>query len=149
MPGLDVYESLSDTERDEFLAALKHWGTLPAGTLPQRSLVNTENNQPLILAVKAGKLRYPAFKPASGPNWIILEPYEKEGDKRDKVGDRAIEAAVKAKKDYDVRSASGTYYDLIQTGEKRHRTSPRGVADAPRPGDAKSHASKAHKRPGR
>ena len=66
MPGLDVYESLSGADRDEFLAALKHWGTLPPGTLPQRSLV-TENNRPLILAVKAGKLRYPAFKNGVGP----------------------------------------------------------------------------------
>src|ERR1700730_5574095 len=88
MPGRDFYDAVSEPERDELLAALTHWGTLAPGKLPQKSLVNTENKSPLILAVKAGKLRYPAFKAASGPNWIVLVPYLKEGEKRDKVGDR-------------------------------------------------------------
>jgi hypothetical protein len=40
----------------------------------------------------------------------VLASYEKEGEKRDKAGDRAIERAVKARGDYYERVKSKKYY---------------------------------------
>lgn len=149
MPGRDAYDGASEFERDEFLAALKHWGTLAMGKLPQKSLVNTENKKPLVLAVKAGRLRYPAFQPAAGPNWIILDPYPKEGEQRGKVGNRAIQAAIKAKKDYDARTIAGTYYELPKTGVAANRTDVSNITDSARRGGEKPASGKTHKRPRR
>jgi len=89
MPALDAYEKLRRDAQDDFIASLVHWGTIRPGQRPAQSRINEEHSNPLIIAVKAGKHRFTAFKEESGPTWIVCEHYLKEGQRRDKTGDRA------------------------------------------------------------
>jgi hypothetical protein len=120
MPGRDEYEALTQQEREDLLAAVGHWVKRKPGEHAHKSVVNREHEKPLILAIKVGKRRFPTFEGIPGSSWIVLESYEKEGNKRDKVGDRAIERAVKARDDYYQRVKRDTYYP----SESREGTSP-------------------------
>jgi hypothetical protein len=110
MPGMDEYDALTADQSRSFMAAVSHWLDRKPGERPLRSVINEEKKNPLILAIKVGKLRFPVFGGIPGSSWIVLESYLKEGQRRDKVGDRAIARAVNAKKDYERRVAAGTYY---------------------------------------
>lgn len=81
MPGRDEYDRLTDDEASDFLAAIAHWLERKPGDRPLRSVVNEENKNPLILAVKAGKRRFPAFEGIPGSSWIVLESYPIRGTK--------------------------------------------------------------------
>ena len=111
MPALDVYESLPMRDQDDFLASAEHWGGVAPGKRPAQSRINTENKDPLIVAIKAGKQRFTAFREESGPTWIVYAHYLKEGEKRDKTGDRAVAATVKARERYFEQVDEGTYYE--------------------------------------
>ncbi len=110
MPGLDAFERMTAANQDEFLARLEAWGATRLGDRLPPSQLNVESEEPLILAIKVGKLRYPVFH-ASGSNaWIVCgPPYEKQGKKRDIRGDRAIERARRQRQDYH-RAVKGLYY---------------------------------------
>jgi hypothetical protein len=86
-------------------------GLIPAGQRPVKSRVNREHSDPLIVTVKAGKQRFTAFREDSGPTWIVFGHYLKEGEKRDKTGDRVVTATVRARERYAKRVEDGTYYD--------------------------------------
>ena len=111
MPALDVYELLPIRDSDDFLASLENWGNTPAGLRPPKSRVNSENTNPVIVAIKAGKHRFTAFREKSGPTWIVYAHYTKKGQKRDKIGDRAVENTKKARDQYVERVKDGTYYE--------------------------------------
>ncbi len=111
MPALDAYESLTARDQDDFLASVEHWGAIPPGQRPAMSRVNREHTTPLIVAIKAGKQRFTAFREDSGPTWIVFGHYLKEGEKRDKTGDRVVSATVRAHERYEKRVDDGTYYD--------------------------------------
>jgi hypothetical protein len=145
MPGRDEYDDLTEDEVSEFLASVAHWLERKPGERPLKSVVNEENKNPLILAVKVGKRRFPAFEGIPGSSWVLLESYPKEGQKRDKVGDRAIERAVKAKQDYYRRVKAGSYYQAApptRTGDAETRAGDRRDAgdgtDARRSGTQES-----------
>jgi hypothetical protein len=111
MPGLDAFEKLSLSEQEDFIASLTHWGMIAPGNRPLQTRVNDENDAPKIVGVKARKHRFTAFREDSGTTWIAAFHYLKEGKKRDKTGDRAVAAAVKARRDYIDRVREGTYYE--------------------------------------
>jgi hypothetical protein len=111
MPGLDVFERIAIRDQDDFIASVVNWSNTPAGLKPPVSRVNIENKNPVIIAIKAGKHRFTAFREESGPTWIVYGHYAKEGQKRDKTGDRVIENTKKARDRYFERVKVGTYYD--------------------------------------
>jgi hypothetical protein len=111
MPGLDDYQALSPRDQEAFLVAVGHWTKRKPGERPLRSVVNTERERPLILAIKAGDRRFPAFAGIPGSSWIVTASYRKKGQKRDQAGDRAIERAVKARQDYLARVEARCYYE--------------------------------------
>ncbi len=111
MPALDVFERLPSRDQDDFIASLENWGNTPPGLRPAISRVNSENTNPVIVAIKAGKQRFTAFREESGPTWIVYAHYAKEGQKRDKTGDRAVDATKKARDRYFERVKDGTYYE--------------------------------------
>ncbi|HEX3462570.1 MAG TPA: hypothetical protein VHS78_00770 [Candidatus Elarobacter sp.] len=73
--------------------------------------MNTEHADPLIVAVKATKLRFTAFREDRGATWVVFRSYVKEGEKRDKTGDRVVLRTLNARKLYYKRVGDGTYYD--------------------------------------
>lgn len=111
MPGLDVYENLRARDRDDFLASVIHWGSLAPGVRLLESRVNVEHHNPLIVAIKAGKHRFTAFREESGPAWIVTGHYLKKGQKRDKAGDRVVERTLGVRAEYFTRVKGGTYYE--------------------------------------
>jgi hypothetical protein len=111
MPALDYYESLSRAERRDVLASIIYWGSVPPGETPLRSRINTEHGDPLIVAIKGAKQRFTAFRERRGSTWIVFGWYLKEGQKRDKTGDRVVLRTLKARKHYFERVEDGTYYD--------------------------------------
>ena len=111
MPGLDAYEELRMRDRDDFLASVIHWSTLAPGVRPLESRVNVEHHDPLIVAIKAGKHRFTAFREESGPTWIVYGHYIKKGQKRDKAGDRVVERTLQARTEYFARVKEGKYYE--------------------------------------
>ena len=111
MPARDVFDRLQVRDQDDFIASVEHWGITPDGLKPLRSRINSENTNPLIVAIKAGKHRFTAFREESGPTWIVYAHYVKEGQQRDKTGDRAVEATRKARDRYFMRVRNGTYYE--------------------------------------
>jgi hypothetical protein len=78
MLGLDVYEQMSMREQEDFMASIEHWGSVPEGGRAAQSRVNQEHEDPLIVAIKAGKQRFTAFREESGPTWIVCDHYLKE-----------------------------------------------------------------------
>jgi hypothetical protein len=111
MPALDAYGALVMRDQDDFFASVEHWGGALPGSRPAQSRVNTENKDPLIVAIKAGKQRFTSFREESGATWIVYAHYLKEGEKRDKTGDRVVAATVKAREQYFKRVDDGTYYE--------------------------------------
>ncbi len=111
MPALDVFEGLPLRDQDDFVASIEHWGNTPAGLRPVETRINTEDTSPVIVAVKAGKHRFTAFREEIGPTWIVYAHYLKEGRTRDKTGDRAVEATKRARDRYFKRVKDGTYYE--------------------------------------
>ena len=111
MPGLDAYEVLPTLSRDDFLASIRHWGDVERGKRPAQSRVNQENEDPLIVAVKAGKHRFTAFREDSGPTWIICRHYLKQSGQRDKPGDRAVKQTIKNRVVYIKLVKDGIYYE--------------------------------------
>jgi hypothetical protein len=111
MPALDAYEALSRISQDDFLSSIRHWGNVEPGKRAAQSRVNQENADPLIVAVKAGKHRFTAFREHSGPTWIVCHHYLKEGERRDKSGDRAVKQTMKTRHEYMKRVNAGTYYE--------------------------------------
>jgi hypothetical protein len=111
MPGLDAFESLTVRDRRDFLASIEHWGQVKPGVRPVQSRINEERKNPLIIAIKAGKHRFTAFREESGPTWIVYAHYLKEGQKRDKTGDRAVQRTVNAHDFYFKQVQKGTYYE--------------------------------------
>lgn len=112
MPGQDGYDALSDEDSEAFLSVVYGWGALKHGVKPARSQVNVESKDPLILAIKAGKMRFPVFQKEGEDTWVVCgPPYKKEGQKRDKTGDRCIARAIKQLKDFEERVSRGEYYD--------------------------------------
>ena len=71
MPALDTYESLAPREQNDFLASIIHWGNTPPGQRALRSRINEESANPLIVAIKAGKHRFTAFREERGSAWIV------------------------------------------------------------------------------
>ena len=110
MPGLDAFDVLAPNTQSDFVARLEMWGDLLLGTLPSRTQVNVENNDPLILAVKAGNCRFPAFHADGTNTWIITAPYVKKSRTRDRRGDAAIARTIKELKDYETRTKQKRYY---------------------------------------
>ncbi len=112
MPGLDAFERMTAANQDEFLSRLEVWGDLQLGDRLPPSQLNVESEDPLILAIKVGRLRYPVFHAGGTNAWIVCgPPYEKQGQKRNKRGDRAIERTRRQYQDYH-RAVKGTqYYD--------------------------------------
>lgn len=94
--------------QEDFLASVTHWASIAVGTKALQTRVNTEHDNPIIVAIKAGKHRFTAFREEHGSMWIVAHAYLKEGQKRDKTGDRAIEKAIAARADYFKRVAEGT-----------------------------------------
>ncbi|MHB1550262.1 MAG: hypothetical protein ACYCX6_03555 [Vulcanimicrobiaceae bacterium] len=111
MPGLDAYESLAVRDQDDFLASVVHWGDVPPGAKALQTRINTEHESPLIVAIKAGKQRFTAFREEHGSTWIVSRRYVKEGERRDKTGDRTIRRAIADRTDYLERVREGTYYE--------------------------------------
>jgi len=111
MPALEIYESLAPRDRDDFLASVEHWGNVVPGGRPAQSRVNEEHKNPVITVIKAGKHRFTAFREESGPTWIVVGHYLKEGMKRDKTGDRVVLMTLNARKRYFQRVKGGTYYE--------------------------------------
>ncbi len=111
MPGLDAYDDLPAREQDDFLASVIHWGGVPPGIRPLQTRINDEHDDPLIVAIKAGKHRFTAFREEHGSTWIVSHHYLKEGQRRDKIGDRAIKRAIAARTDYCRKTSEGTYYE--------------------------------------
>jgi hypothetical protein len=73
--------------------------------------MNIECTNPVIVAIKAGKQRFTAFREDAGATWIVYAHYLKEGARRDKTGDRAIEITKRARQQYLRRVKDGTYYE--------------------------------------
>lgn len=111
MPALDAFENLLPVEQRDFIASINHWGTIAPGMRSLQSRVNDENDDPKIVAIKAGRNRFMAFREESGATWIVAGHCLKEGKRRDKTGDRAVAAAVKAYGGYVKRVREGTYYE--------------------------------------
>ncbi len=111
MAGLDAYEQMSVREQDDFIASIEHWGNVPEGGRAARSRVNQEHEDPLIVAIKAGKQRFTAFREESGPTWIVCDNYLKEGRKRDKTGDRAVARTIEKRTSYFDAVKKGKYYE--------------------------------------
>jgi len=111
MPGLDAYEQMSKRDQDDFLASVEHWGKVPPGGRPAQSRVNQEYEDPLIVAIKAGKQRFTALREESGPTWIVCDHYLKEGRKRDKTGDRAVARTIGRHTAYIDAIKRGNYYE--------------------------------------
>ena len=111
MPGLDAFEGLAARDQDDFVTSIAHWGNTPVGITPTTSRINIESTKPAIVAIKAGKQRFTAFREAAGPRWIVHAHYVKEGERRDKTGDRAIESTKGARQRYLQRVKDGTYYE--------------------------------------
>ncbi len=111
MPGRDAFEALPSRDQDDFLASIIHWASVPRGGRPLQTRINNENDDPLIIAIKAGKHRFAAFREEDGSTWIVSHHYLKKGQQRDKTGDRAIVKAIKARADYWRRVSEGTYYE--------------------------------------
>src|SRR5579875_2788217 len=103
MPALDAYEKLPPESQNDFIASVRHWGTIPPGQRPARSRVNEEHSNPVVVALKAGKHRFTAFREDSGPTWIVCRHYLKEGQQRDKIGDRAVARTLICRDDYVAR----------------------------------------------
>jgi hypothetical protein len=93
------------------LASVQHWGEVETGKRAAQSRINQENDDPLIVAIKAGKHRFTAFREESGSSWIVYAHYVKEGEKRDKTGDRAIKRTIKIRTIYFEHVKSGKYYE--------------------------------------
>ena len=111
MPALDFFESLPAIQQDDFLASVKHWGNVPKGESPLSSRVNSEHNNPLIMAIKAGNHRFTAFREESGPTWIVYATYLKQSQRRDKQGDRAIKRTIDARTWYFSKVKAAQYYE--------------------------------------
>ena len=115
VPGLDAFELLDPDTQNDFAARLEMWGDLPQGTHPSKTQINVESNDPLILAVKCGKHRFPAFHAEGTNTWIITAPYLKQGRTRDKRGDSAISRTIKECQDYETRTKQNVYYQRDKT----------------------------------
>jgi len=111
MPGLDAYDSLPASSQDDFLASVRHWGNVEPGSRPAQSRVNQEHADPLVVAIKAGKHRFTAFREESGPTWIVCKHYLKESQQRDKAGDRVVKQTIKSREFYLSTVKDGTYYE--------------------------------------
>ncbi|TAM74278.1 hypothetical protein EPN44_11605 [bacterium] len=111
MPGLDAYEALSERDQDDFLASVIHWGRIPVGSRPLQTRINEEHDNPPVVAIKAGKHRFSAFREESGSTWIVFGHYVKEGQKRDKAGDRVVRRTISARAEYFERVSKGKYYE--------------------------------------
>ena len=111
MPGLDAFEALSEAAQDLFWSCLTHWGNIAHGARPSRSRVNTEHEEPLIVAVKAGQHRFTAFRENSGPDWILCHHYFKQSERRDRAGDRAVRRTLTSRQAYLSMRRDGTYYE--------------------------------------
>jgi hypothetical protein len=111
MPGLDAFEGLTARDRGDFLASVKHWGKTKFGMTPAKSRINVESTDPVIVAIKVGKHRFTAFREESGSTWVVYTHYLKEGSRRDKTGDRAVESTKRARQDYMRQVEDGTYYE--------------------------------------
>jgi hypothetical protein len=111
MPGLDAFERLTSRDQDDFVTSVVHWGNTPVGITPTRSRINIESTNPAIVVIKAGKQRFTAFREDAGPRWIVHAHYVKEGERRDKTGNRAIESTKRARQRYLQRMKDGTYYE--------------------------------------
>lgn len=111
MPALDAYEALQKTNQDDFLSSVRHWGNVEPGKRPAQSRVNQEHADPLIVAVKAAKHRFTAFREESGPTWIVSHHYVKKAERRDNAGDRSVKQSIKSRDDYIKRVKDGTYYE--------------------------------------
>lgn len=110
MPGLDAFEDLDDDDRAAVIATLELWGDLPNGIRVSDTRINEENDDPKILAAKAGKHRFAMFH--AGDNvWVVCRYYVKQKTKLDKLGKAAIKRTVADKKDYEKRVAAGEYYE--------------------------------------
>ena len=110
MPGLDAFEELDKDDRAAVIATLELWGDLPNGKRVSDTRINEENDDPKILAAKAGKHRFSMFH--AGDNiWIVCRYYVKQKTKLDKLGKAAINRTIDDKKDYERRVSSGTYYE--------------------------------------
>jgi hypothetical protein len=116
MRGLDAFETIATDDQDDFLSRLEMWGDLSPGSLPSKTQINVENSSPLILAIKAGKYRFPTFRADGTNTWIITEPYTKQSQKRDKRGDAATARTIKEREDYGQRTKEKRYYR--RAGEK-------------------------------
>ena len=73
--------------------------------------MNQEHEDPLIVAIKAGKHRFTAFREVSGSTWVLDKYYLKEGEQRDKTGDRAVKQTIKSREIYICMVEEGRYYE--------------------------------------
>jgi len=111
MPGLDAYEALQKVSQDDFLASVCHWGNIAPGSRAAKSRVNQEHENPLVVAIKAGKHRFTAFREESGATWIVCHHYLKEGEQRDKSGDRIVKRTIKDRDAYLDLLKADEYYE--------------------------------------
>ena len=109
MPALDAFEDLPATDQLAIIATFRHWGDLPHGRRISETRVNTEHDDPKILAAKAGKHRFTVFH-AGNDTWIEHGYYAKRRAALDKVGRGVVERAIKARDDYEERVKRGVYY---------------------------------------
>ncbi len=65
MPGLDAFDALDPEQQAAVIATFRHWADLPHGKRASESRINDENDDPKILAAKAGKRPSPRWQTTS------------------------------------------------------------------------------------
>ncbi len=110
MPGLDAFDALDLESKAAVIATFRHWADLAHGKRASESRINDENDDPKILAAKAGKHRFTMFH-AGGEIWVVHRHYPKGKAKLDKVGKAIVKTTVVAMADYEQRVKDGKYYE--------------------------------------
>lgn len=107
MPGLDEFELQGEQVQARFAAIAEYWGELPRGQHLPKTMLNLENTDPPIYAIKAGDSRFPCF--FDGQTVIVADHYKKQGEKLDKRGKESVKRAIAARHKYQRLKSDGSY----------------------------------------
>lgn len=115
MPGYEYYRTLNEDEKVRFFQIVKYYADGPLGTILPRTLLNIEDNEHKIYALKPFSRRF-FFFTVGGGKIIITNGYQKSSQKMTKKGKEKLKIAIKYRYNYLERIEGGIYYEKDSTG---------------------------------
>lgn len=118
MPGYDYYLTLSRHEKVRFFELVKYYADSSLGTVIPRTLLNIEDKNHRIYALKPSSRRFFCFT-FVGRKLIITNGYRKSSQKMTKKDKERLKTAIKYKNEYMKRVKEGYYYEKEEKKEKK------------------------------